>query len=701
MKSRQTKVVRNRNLDFFKSASPQIHDQLSKARPVSKLVFDADGEPDIIVDGVSRYSGSAGNFAAKQLADYWIAPYRFFLLEPKPYAVKGQFFDTYTNRFLENFQDRARAADIEFLDQPRTRDAYFLIIFGVGLGQHIDELTSETNCRCVMLVEPNLDDFVHSLDVYDWPDLAERLNQKGVEISFVLDSDPGRIAGSVMAMLRLGNPCSVDGCFYFVHHETEVIYNAVETINREIIPAFAQIGHFYDQALMVQNAFAILRSGKEKVFSPRPAAQLDIPALIIGCGPSLDNAIPIIREHAEKAMIISSGSALLPLMEAGIRPDFHVESENIDILPILSQVTDRYEVSDICLVAASSVDPTILKHFNNVVYYFRPLLVPFPLFCESAEVCLPNPDPVVVNASLSFAQYMGFRDITFFGVDLGTKGSGPHHSTTSYHYIPGAMFASEDQRFDIPVPGNFGGKSFTSVGLFMAREHLALAVHAGPSGNRYQNCSDGALIEGVQPCQPQALSLPESSGDKVALARELIDGFPVYTRKQFDKAWDEAGLIAEVDRFITEITEQVGQAWPFNDKTYLKKLMVVLKPGLDQNSILSERRQNAVLLMFQGTIIMMMSVFEYFLNRVDNGDKTDEFASIGREELTQALGHLRTLATDLIKDPLGAGPPQSDCLEALGLEILETPVIPGNTRRNAPCPCGSRKKYKHCHGAAA
>ncbi|MGD1934995.1 MAG: SEC-C metal-binding domain-containing protein, partial [Candidatus Phaeomarinobacter sp.] len=25
----------------------------------------------------------------------------------------------------------------------------------------------------------------------------------------------------------------------------------------------------------------------------------------------------------------------------------------------------------------------------------------------------------------------------------------------------------------------------------------------------------------------------------------------------------------------------------------------------------------------------------------------------------------------------------------------------GKVARNAPCPCGSGKKYKHCHGAVA
>ena len=38
----------------------------------------------------------------------------------------------------------------------------------------------------------------------------------------------------------------------------------------------------------------------------------------------------------------------------------------------------------------------------------------------------------------------------------------------------------------------------------------------------------------------------------------------------------------------------------------------------------------------------------------------------------------------------------------------ETALLPGgdpfadrNLSRNAPCPCGSGRKYKHCHGALA
>jgi preprotein translocase subunit SecA len=32
--------------------------------------------------------------------------------------------------------------------------------------------------------------------------------------------------------------------------------------------------------------------------------------------------------------------------------------------------------------------------------------------------------------------------------------------------------------------------------------------------------------------------------------------------------------------------------------------------------------------------------------------------------------------------------------------VSDDPATWVNTPRNAPCPCGSGKKYKHCHGRA-
>ncbi len=40
--------------------------------------------------------------------------------------------------------------------------------------------------------------------------------------------------------------------------------------------------------------------------------------------------------------------------------------------------------------------------------------------------------------------------------------------------------------------------------------------------------------------------------------------------------------------------------------------------------------------------------------------------------------------------------PQPSMAGATGLDVDELPVV----SRNAPCPCGSGRKYKHCHGVA-
>ncbi len=686
------------NLDFFNSAAPPIHQRLIAVKPTSKLVFDGSGEPDIVVDGKGRYNGNAAGYAAEQLETFWKNPQRFKVAPPKPYPVQGQFFDAYTNRFLKKVLDRAEAGGIGFFDDHRTRDSYFLMIFGVGLGKHIDELIEETNCQSLMVVEPNLETFVHSLEVYDWQELGVKIHQRGGTMNVLLENDPRRLANSIIGSLRSSNPCSADGYMFFIHEETPLVHQTFEIIRNEIFAAFYQMGQFYDQALMVQNAYQILRSGKERFFVRQKEKSVDMPAFIIGSGPSLDPSMALIREMADRAVIISSGSSIRPLVKNGIMPDFQIETENIDVLPIISQVVDDHDLSNVCLVAASSVDPSIIEYFGNSIYYFRSFLPPFPVFCDSEENCLENPGPTVVNASLSFAQDAGFREIYFFGVDMGAKETGPHHAEDTYHYLPGAIVVPEDLDFCIPMAANFGGTCNTSRGLFFARNNLVSAMAANSTGRQYFNCSDGVLIDGALPLRPEDISLPARNGDKKKLVRELIDGFPVYGREQFDRDWEPERLIGSIDAFMDTMIGNFSNAAPFQDKAYLTKMMGTVRPNIDSPAILSDRPEGFATLTFQGTALMLLTVFEYYLNRVAEPEKIEEFAKIGVEEFTDSLNHLRRLAIDMIEDPINAGPPESDRSSSTIREFSDTPDTKADIPRNAPCPCGSGKKFKHCHG---
>ena len=53
----------------------------------------------------------------------------------------------------------------------------------------------------------------------------------------------------------------------------------------------------------------------------------------------------------------------------------------------------------------------------------------------------------------------------------------------------------------------------------------------------------------------------------------------------------------------------------------------------------------------------------------------------------------------IVKPVFGAS--GADAAETLVHEPAEQQAAYGKVGRNQPCPCGSGKKYKHCHGAAA
>jgi len=54
-------------------------------------------------------------------------------------------------------------------------------------------------------------------------------------------------------------------------------------------------------------------------------------------------------------------------------------------------------------------------------------------------------------------------------------------------------------------------------------------------------------------------------------------------------------------------------------------------------------------------------------------------------------------ASAVISQPRAAALPRSRTSHAAAIDP-KNPSTWGKVQRNAPCPCGSGKKFKHCHG---
>ena len=132
----------------------------------------------------------------------------------------------------------------------------------------------------------------------------------------------------------------------------------------------------------------------------------------------------------------------------GIVPDFQIEVENIDVYRQIEQVAEAHDISDVTLLCSVTCERDALEFFDNVVFFMRGSLSPYPIWHLTEEQTLRHCNPTVSNAGLSFAQEIGSNEIYLFGVDMGSMDTDPevHHSKDAYYYTEGAVFNDERSR---------------------------------------------------------------------------------------------------------------------------------------------------------------------------------------------------------------------------------------------------------------
>ena len=150
--AQETEPLRDKNLEAFEKYQPAIHARLLDHVPVSRLEVDEDGVADTVFNDQYFYNKKTEQYVADQLRAFWKNPQRHFNTK----GLSPEHFDDYAGKFLHNLLLRSTELGMEFAPAPVTEETYFLLIFGVGLGGHIDPLVERINCHVLMLVEPNL-----------------------------------------------------------------------------------------------------------------------------------------------------------------------------------------------------------------------------------------------------------------------------------------------------------------------------------------------------------------------------------------------------------------------------------------------------------------------------------------------------------------------------------------------------------------
>lgn len=630
-----------KNLVFLETAFPALAGLARETTDtLTSPVLDGDGiAVDIDLGSGRPYNQPARAFAQQQVASWLERSNRVVVNRPEP----GTLQDAATRAVCE---DLSRQAGETLLPVPPAGESGLLVVIGVGLGQHVHELLTAVSPRHLVLVEPISEFALHSLHALDWMSLVSACKARGTTIDLIVESDPRLVQSALETLVtKFGTYC-MDGAYSFLHYQTDV--------SRAIARGFQELagmksilqGYYVDEKLMIANTVTSVTGDEFWVVDGGLQPAHDLPAFIIGSGPSLDGALDTIRECQDHAVIFCAGSALQSLLAVGITPDFQVEKENNEITRArIEHIFERHNPGadrfEIALIASATVQPAVVDLFGDTFLFHRELLSSTRMFGEGFSP-LVGTGPFSANTAVAAATVMGFRNIYLFGCDCGSVDKNQHHARdTVYHTRDG--HASGHAEMPIPVPANFGGQAWSNSCFLWSRWVFESMI--SQVGIRAVNCSDGVAIAGAEPVRPEALTLPTPPLDKQKILNGLKNACAYQAPDTYLAPSRLSDVIArwhacarDVEAFLDDVVAQAES-------------LDALEDALSRFVEACEFRHDGVLTPIQGSMRSMVPIAGYFLNRAPDPERRtqllDGFRRVFRDQVLRMLADCTDLMDGL------------------------------------------------------
>lgn len=337
-----------------------------------------------------------------------------------------------------NVEARTSAGDWQAIDTPESADgehwldalvtgASQAILVGVGLGYALDR-AQRLGLQKVVVVEPDPGVATLFLSRRDWREwfttgrlrLLTGPDYRGA-------TDTARLLDGLKDIPIVTHPQRT-------MIEPEISARATAVAERVAANARSngRARHRFAGPYLLQtltNLPAIAREGDVRTLGQ---AFTNVPAVIVGAGPSLDENIPELRALSDRAIVIAADTALGPLVSGGVRPHLVVAADSSELNA--RHLTAPADSGGVMLVAEGSVHPTVVERFSGRLFSFRVAdHEPWP-WLRTAGV---DRGPLrawgsVLTCAFDLACRMGCDPIVFAGADLAFTGMRPYCRGTIY-----------------------------------------------------------------------------------------------------------------------------------------------------------------------------------------------------------------------------------------------------------------------------
>ncbi|MEQ8601983.1 MAG: DUF115 domain-containing protein [Marivibrio sp.] len=503
------------NLAVLEETAPAIAEQIAAMKsPISRIVGSVEeGDLNIDLGHAAFYDEDAESYSAKQVESFLEKPRRIEMPGYKTQLDTILCNQEVVNDMLVWMDER----DLKPAVKP-DRDGGYLIMLGLGLGLGVERLLEELPVRNLVIVERYPEFLRHSLETADWAAWRDLLESRGGSMKVILARDQYMAANELYIHVRNHHFGLIDGSYMLLHYQSSFTRGVLDELVQRLPVIAANPGFFEDELIMLRNCFRNLRRHEHKLLQDRRRLMVKTPVIVVASGPSVDTAIDFVRANRERAVIISCGTGLGALLGYGIKPDFHVDTENTPgPLEILSGLAETHDLSGVTLIACNTVDPGVPALFDERYLYFRDSVTATHYFGRDQRPLL-LAAPTVSNAAVRSALTLGFREIYLVGVDLGSRDPKRHHSKKSIYMADETFLEThpdhrEASKYPIRRPGSLGGTVFANASFLYASMYMANLMRVF-AGTRVVNLSDGARIDGTIPKLPHVARIENEPAQK-------------------------------------------------------------------------------------------------------------------------------------------------------------------------------------------
>lgn len=539
------------NLEFFKLNLPEIHRRVIAANPLPTLDISDQGDLSLCYpDGTSKAVAAARLATEERLREFadldtrpqLLAFHNLWAVSDEPshgdmqryhYSnLDAEFPNRARRHFVEHFPDMQGLSRYPVFGSPR--EIPLLIVLGSGVGSHLSRLVLEYDVRHLVVLDADEDAFRVSLFFQDYVELSRLALEKGTDLAFIIGPDIEHLSRGLMGVLRKSlPPFFVHGAaLFYAMPEGEMLEALKANIRETLWQLYFGLGYFDDELISVRHTLKNLAL-RRPIYTRPLVVDSSAVAFVIGSGPSLDGLLSLLREHRERAVLFSCGTALGALAHAGIVPDFHLEKERPGIVfDVLTRTVPDEFRRQVRFIGLNVVMPEVFELFGahgmvmkesdtmSAVLQSLGLVPRVPI----------DSQPTVTNMALSLALTLGFRRIFLVGVDMGYRDKARHHSqhTAYLGKLPEAehlrRLLSKRPAEEREVQANFGGTAYTNQILDVARVYMEYTIRACPQAEVF-NLNDGVAIKGAQPLPPEEFPELQNVPDKATTLAAIGTAF--------------------------------------------------------------------------------------------------------------------------------------------------------------------------------